>query len=302
MTNMLEAMRQSERDGAGSFLLNQTATVSQTASAPRGSSFDLSGVEKLNVHCGDGNNLVAFRTNDGMAEEKFGLLAAKLSNIRAERGLKSVLVTSSAQNEGKSLVAANIAVTLAMQARKRVLLLEGDLRRPGLGGILGVGPLAGLGDWATTQRATTQQPINRFIYQLGKLSLWLLPAGKIESPTRLLQSQKLVDLFPRLRDGFDWVIIDSPPVLPLADTNLWARMADAILLVAREDITPRKALRKALDALDNSRLLGIVLNEASERDLESSYDPSRNQKIGTATAQSQFVGLDAVEKERAANA
>ena len=278
MTSVVEALRQSERDGAGSFLLNQLAIVSQTPSVPRGLPFDLSGAAKLNVQWGDDNYLVAFRTNDGMAAEKFGLLAAKLSNIRAEHGLKSLLVTSSALNDGKSLVAANIAVTLAMQTHKRVLLLEGDLRRPSLGGMLGVGPLAGLGDWATTQ-----QPINRFMYKLGELSLWLLPAGKIESPTRVLQSQELVDLFRRLKDEFDWVIIDSPPVLPLADTNLLTRMADGVLLVVRESITPRSVLKKSLDALQDNKIVGIVLNEAREIDLEYSYDSSQTHKIAKTT-------------------
>jgi capsular exopolysaccharide synthesis family protein len=296
MINVLEALRQSERDGAGSFLLSQTATLSQTPSSPRESSLDLSGVKRLDVQWGDDNNLVAFRTNDRMAGEKFGLLAAKLTKIRAEHGLRSLLVTGCALNEGKSFVAANIAVMLAMQTRKRVLLLEGDLRRSSLGGMLGVGSLAGLGDWATSQRATTQQPINRFVYQLGKLSLWLLPAGKIESPTRLLQSQKLLDLFPKLRDGFDWVIIDSPPVLPLADTNLWARMADATLLVVREGITPRSAFRKSLDALDDNKVVGIVLNEAREIDLEYSYDSSRIE-IAKAEAQPPFVPLDSAGAE-----
>ena len=282
MSSMFEALRQSERDGAGSFLLNQALLGSQAPSVPKRSSFAYSDAAKLNVQWGDDNYLVAFRTNDGMAEEKFGLLAAKLSNIRAEHGLKSLLVTSSAINDGTSLVAANIAVTFAMQTHKRVLLLEGDLRRPSLGGMLGVGSLAGFGEWATTQ-----QPINRFVYQLGELSMWLLPAGKIESPTTLLHSQELVDLFRKLRDGFDWVIIDSPPVLPLADTNLWARMADGILLVVRESITPRTALRKSLDALNDNKIVGIVLNEA--RDLEYSYDSSRIQKIAKAKTQSQFV-------------
>ena len=293
MTSMLvEALRQSEREGAGSFLLNQMATVSPTPSVPRGSSFGFSDAEKLNVQWGDDNYLVAFRKNDGMAGEKFGLLAAKLSSIQAEHGLKSLLVTSSAPNEGKSLVAANISATLAMQTHKRVLLLEGDLRRPGLGGMLGVGTLAGLGDWATTQ-----QSINRFVYQLGELPLWLLPASKIDSPNRLLQSQRLVDVFRRLRDEFDWVIIDSPPVLPLADTNLWARLADGILLVVRENITPRTALRKSLDALDDNKIVGIVVNEATDSDLEYSDDSSRTKKIAKAGAQSQFP-VDSVGVER----
>ena len=292
MTGMLAALRQSERDGAGSFLLNQMAIASQAPSEPRGSSFGFSDVASLNVQWGDHNDLVAFMTKDGMAGEKFELLAVNLNNIRAQNGLKSLVVTSSALNDGKSLVAANLAVTLAMQTHKRVLLLEGDLRRPGLGGMLGVGSLAGLGDWATTQ-----QPINRFVYKLGELSLWLLPAGKIESPTRLLQSQELVDLFPRLRDGFDWVIIDSPPVLPLADTNLWSRMADGVLLVVRESVTRRTALRKSIDALHDNKMVGIVLNETRASDLEYSYGPSQTQKIAEARPQPQFVEIDSVVVE-----
>lgn len=269
MSRMLEALRQSERDGTGSILLNQTATVSQAAPEPSKAFLDPRSVVKLNIPAGDKSFLVPFRTNDALAAEKFGVLAAKLSTIRMQQPLKSLLITGSALNEGKTFVAANIALTLAMQTQKKVLLLEGDLRRPGLGRMLGVGPLAGLGDWAITRHS-----IDRFLYQFGELPLWLLPAGKVESPAVLLQSQELADLFVRLREEFDWLIIDSPPVLPLADTNLWQHLADGTLLVAREGATPRKALKKALDALDHSRFLGIVLNEANERDLENSYDPS----------------------------
>jgi capsular exopolysaccharide synthesis family protein len=289
MTRMTEALRQAERDGTGSHLLNQAAVSSRTDGEPRTAGFDLSRTPKLNVNAGVGSSLVPFRANDALAAEKFGLLAAKLSNLRAEHGLKSLLITSSALNEGKTFVAANLAITLAMQTGSRVLLLEGDLRRPAIGKSLGVGPLVGIGEWASTQ-----QPIQNYLYQMGDYSMWMLPAGEVESPATLLQSQKLVELFPLLEQGFDWVVVDSPPVLPLADTNLWSRLADGTLLVAREGTTPRKLLRRTLEALGNSNLLGIVLNEASEKDFEYSYHPARNSQTVTKF---KVVHMDSQEGE-----
>jgi Mrp family chromosome partitioning ATPase len=86
-----------------------------------------------------------------------------------------------------------------------------------------------------------------------------------------MQSGRLSALMDQLAAWFDWVIIDSPPVLPLADTSLWMRLADGILLVAREGVTQKKQLQKGLEILESSKLLGMVLNSSSNSDHENYY-------------------------------
>ena len=99
-----------------------------------------------------------------------------------------------------------------------------------------------------------------------------MPAGQPpENPLELMQSGKLAELLDQLVTRFDWVVIDSPPILPLADTSVWARFADGILLVVRSGRTERQALQRGLGAIDRSRLLGLVVNNFVGHDENDYY-------------------------------
>ncbi len=138
------------------------------------------------------------------------------------------------------------------------MLLEGDLRRPNIAAQFGLGRLPGLCDWLSGE--TT----NIGIYRLQNLGVWLLPAGSApQNPLELMQSGKLSPLMEQLEAWFDWIVIDSPPVLPLADTSLWSRLADGILLVTRKGITEKQQLQRGLEAIEKSKLLGALMNSSS---------------------------------------
>jgi len=99
------------------------------------------------------------------------------------------------------------------------------------------------------------------IYRLEDAGFWIFPAGKASSnPIELLQSQRLPALMDRLAAWFDWIIIDSPPVLPLADTSVWMRLADGVLLVTRQGTTEKQQLKKGLEAIEPNKLLGALVN------------------------------------------
>jgi receptor protein-tyrosine kinase len=166
-------------------------------------------------------------------------------------------------NEGKTLVSANLALTFAVECTAKVLLVEGDLHRPSLASRLGLTELTGLSQWWDAR----DQEIVQFIYRLNQLPLWFLGAGRAsEQPSQILQSGRFAEAFLSLNGGFDWIIVDSTPMSPTGDTNLWSRLVDGTLLVVREGVASVKALKKGLQALDNPKLVGIVLNEASEFD------------------------------------
>jgi Mrp family chromosome partitioning ATPase len=82
----------------------------------------------------------------------------------------------------------------------------------------------------------------------------------------ILQSARMTDLMAQLNEWFDWVVVDTPPLLPMADSNLWARLVDGTLLVVREGMVPRKSLQRAIESLDNPKLIGVVMNEAVDLD------------------------------------
>jgi len=220
----------------------------------------------LHVSVTSASRLVFFSEPDSLAAEKFRFLAVRLLQFRQRRTLKKVLVTSSIPEEGKSLVAANVAGALARR-KERVLLLEGDLRRPVQAQQFGLGRLAGLGEWLLSGEQTVSN-----IYHLGGPGFWLMPAGDPPpNPLELMQSGRLSPLMSQLSNMFDWIIVDSPPLLPLADTTVWSRMTEGTLLVTREGKTEKGALEKALEAIKTSDLLGVVLNGCSNPDHDNYY-------------------------------
>ena len=211
------------------------------------------------------SRLVCLTETDSAAAEAFRLLAVRLRDLRRTRQLKKILITSSIPQEGKSMVAANLAVTLA-RARQRVLILEGDVRRPGLSGVFGLHVESGLCEWLYGEKDLTSS-----IYHIENPGLWIMPAGRSpQNPLELLQSTKLTALVSQVGEWFDTIIIDSPPVLPLADTSIWMRLADGILLVTREGTTEKRPLQRALEAIDPHKLIGALLN-CSKSSLHSDY-------------------------------
>lgn len=205
--------------------------------------------------------LVYFSEPNGMAAEKFRFLGVRLRQMQQSRSLKKLLITSSIPQEGKSTVAANLACTLARRGQRRTLLLDGDLRRPTIAKIFGLGNIAGISEWLQDEAGPTT-----CIHQLKGTRLCILPAGAPpKQPLELMQSAKMSGIMKRLSTWFDWIVIDSPPILPLADTSIWLRMADGALLVARQGVSQRALLKRGLEGLDSSKLLGTVLNGATSK-------------------------------------
>jgi capsular exopolysaccharide synthesis family protein len=204
------------------------------------------------------SHLVSVAAEGSLGAEKFRFLAVRLRQLRQTRPLKKILITSTIPQEGKSTIAANLACTLARRKPQKTLLLDGDLRRPSIASQFGLGKIPGLCEWLSGEA----ERIN--IYRLESLGLWLLPAGSApQNPLELMQSGKLSLLMQQLESWFDWIIIDSPPVLPLADTSLWCRLADGVLLVTRKGTTEKQQLQRGLEAIEKSKLLGALVNSSA---------------------------------------
>ena len=215
------------------------------------------------------------------AAEAFRLLGVRLRDMRRVRPVKKVLITSTIPQEGKSMVAANLACALAQSSQQRTLLLEGDLRRPSLSQMFGIGRNPGLSEWLQGQGSLTSS-----IYHLEGSGFWILPSGNAPSDAlELLQSGRLSALMDQLTAWFDWIVIDSPPVLPLADTSVWMRSADGILLIARQGTTEKRQLTKGLEAVDPKKLIGAVLNSSKHSsDNYYYYSPVSASKVNGKSA------------------
>ena len=228
---------------------------------------DLRQFQSLPVSLPADSKLICLVAPESLGAEKFRFLGVRLRQLQHSRPLKKLLITSTIPEEGKSTVSANLATILARKQQPKVLLLDGDLRRPSLGKQFGLGKLPGLSEWLHGE----PRPI-KHIYRLEGPNLWFLPAGRPpENPLELMQSGRLSRLMEQLTAWFDWIIIDSPPVLPLADTSVWGRLADGILLVTREGTTKRRQLQRGLQALEESKLLGAVVNSSASTDHTNYY-------------------------------
>jgi capsular exopolysaccharide synthesis family protein len=212
--------------------------------------------------------LVCLTDQGGMAAEKFRVLGLKLRHMREKRKLKRIVITSSIPEEGKSLIAANLALN---QSRSKVLstvLIDGDLRRPELASRFGFHRnLPGLSEVLRGERQ-----LSEVVYKLEGSGLWFLPAGMTpENPLEVMQSGRLQQLLEQLDASFDWMIIDTPPVRPLADTPLWMKLADGVLLVTREGVCEKKQLERALEVIDPATMLGVVVNSCSTNEQKYYY-------------------------------
>lgn len=251
--------------------------IDRLASAPDLAAVDdeqlLLKAQSLQVNADPAGRLISAAGNDTPAAEAFRLLSVRLRHMRRERPLKKVLITSTIPQEGKSVVSANLACVMSGGSRQKVVLLEGDVRRPSLSKVFGLRAHPGLCEWLEGKRDFSES-----LYRLEGAGIWLLPAGAARgNPLELLESKKLPELMRQLEALFDWIVIDSPPVLPIADTSVWSRFADGVLLVTRQGVTEKRHLQRGLEALDKEKLIGAVLNSSANTSGDDYYAYRRSE-------------------------
>jgi capsular exopolysaccharide synthesis family protein len=213
------------------------------------------------------SKLVGLMDKDGLGAEKFRFLAVRLRQISQTRPIKKVLITSTMPEEGKSLVSANLAIAFAHRHVQKILLVDGDLRRPALAKQFGLETAKGLCECLEAGKSVTDN-----VYYLKDAGFWFMPAGNApENPLELLQSDRLSQVFEQLTALFDWIVIDSPPVLPLGDASVWMRMVDGSLLVVREGKSQAGELKAGVQLLTSKNLIGVVLNSCSTVDRSKYY-------------------------------
>jgi len=208
--------------------------------------------------------LVAGLAPTSHAAEQYRQLRTRLAHAEGANNLRTVLVTSPQKGEGKSITSANLALTMAQELQRRVVILEADLRKPSMQQLFGLPPGPGLTDYLSGAAE-----LNDVMHFLPDHNLTVIHAGSTATnPAELLGSTAMRRLLDTLRTRFDRVILDTPPVLPLADVAVLAPLVDGSLMVVRAGVTPKPAIENALRAFDSSRLLGIVLNDSG---LEQDY-------------------------------
>jgi capsular exopolysaccharide synthesis family protein len=211
--------------------------------------------------------LVAAFAPQSLAAEQYRSLRTRIKAAESGRVFRSLIITSPNKGDGKSLTAANLALTMGQDFQQRVLLVDADLRRPSIHHLFGINETPGLTD--VLMGGST---IENALVDIPEHHVTVLPSGLVPvHPAELLGSAGMRRVLDTLRTRYDRVILDMPPVAPLADVSIAAGMVDGILMIVRAGVTPKPAIERALAGLEVSKVLGLVLNDAGETDAKYGY-------------------------------
>ena len=199
--------------------------------------------------------------------EEFRTLRTRLNHMKTLQPIHSIVVTSASPAEGKSLSAANLALAQAHLAGNKTLLADFDFRRPIVHTLFGIDRSPGITDYLLGK-----VPLHQAIRKIAGTNLYVMPAGEaVINPLELLNLPEVKFLMDRLPELFNWVILDSPPLLFAADASLLGTLCHGTLLVVRIGHTTIDSVTRAMQSLCNNNVLGIVVNGARRGELYSKY-------------------------------
>jgi protein-tyrosine kinase len=204
---------------------------------------------------------------NALGAEQFRTLRSRLYQMREKTSLKRILVTSALPQEGKSFVSANLAQVLVRQHGRRVLLIDGDLRVARLHSALGTTSSPGLADYLLGESDEFS------VMQRGSMdNLFFIPCGRtVAHPAELIANGRMKTLMQRVETLFDWIIVDSPPAVPVSDASQLANYCDGVLMVVRSNATPYDTAQRARLEFQGKTMVGVVLNGITRADTYSRY-------------------------------
>ncbi len=206
------------------------------------------------------------RPRDAHSEE-FRTLRTRLNHLQKIQPIHSVIVTSSCPAEGKSFTAVNLALAEAQLAGNTTLLMDFDFRRPVLHSIFQIDRSPGATDYLMGK-----VPLAAAIRRIAGTELYLMPAGSgVLNPLEMLNMAETKTLLDQLPSVFNWILLDSPPLLFAADANLLATICDGTVLVVRIGVTTIDSVTRAMQSLCENNVLGVVANGARAGELYSKY-------------------------------
>jgi protein-tyrosine kinase len=214
--------------------------------------------------------------------EQIRFLRTRLSQLQRQHGYKKLLITSSVPGEGKTFISCCLAGILAQEPGKRVLLINADLRRPRTAANLGLRNETELIGLSHLLQHTGS--LEEALLKSSGIDLFFLPSGKApENPSELLASDNLERILQVSAELFDWVVIDSPPVLNIADSTRLAPLCDTVILVVHANQTPAKLVQKSIQMMGKDSICGIVMNRTKLHPTSRYYYKYYSSKNGRGT-------------------
>lgn len=202
--------------------------------------------------------IVAFYQPESPLTEQYRKLRTNLQSINSKHPIKTLTITSSIHGEGKTITSINLAISMAHDLnKKQILLVDSDLRRPGISKYLGISAESGLADLIANGTN-----LDNVLLNIGIDNLTVLPSGKIpRNPAELLGTSKMSNLINILKSKYDYVIFDTPPVMPVTDASILGPLTDGVIMVIKAEKTQQGIVRHSEDLLKQvqTKILGYVL-------------------------------------------
>jgi capsular exopolysaccharide synthesis family protein len=226
--------------------------------------------------------LIVHPEADPVFVEQYRRLGAALHHAQVQSGTRTVMVASAVAAEGKTLSATNLALMLS-RFKSRVLLVDGDLRKPSVHELLQIENGTGLSD-------ILKRPGGRLTAQTLSPTLSVITGGHHDpDPVALLVSDAVGQFLAETRDHFDWVVVDTPPIVLFPDAGLFAGRLDTCVMVVNAATTAAPVAATAVTAIGASRILGVVLNRAEPSEIAAGYDYGQYGYLGSRGPRSHFA-------------
>ncbi len=262
MGKFFDAIAKSEKEKK---LMNSSSSIGVNSDEKELTDFDIS-IPSESI---DGSNkiddkIVTYHRPQSYEAEQFRILKTGLFFSRKEGAPQTIMITSAEPNEGKSFVAANLAITFAKSMDSHVLLIDCDLRNPTVHKVFGLpDQVPGLSDLLTKKI-----DIKSALYKTPVEKLTIIPGGGIpHNPTELLSSSRMMQLIEEVKSRYNdrYIIIDSPPPLLTAETVAVSSLVDGVIIVVRHEKTNRNTVKKVTDMFEKDKIVGLVLNKYDAR-------------------------------------
>jgi protein-tyrosine kinase len=271
MSRVHEALRRAEQSGVlpAPSSMRSAGPAASAAIADPVSEYDdlLSKVEEVPFRTATDSLLIDFARPHEAPMEEFRTLRTRLNHMKSLQPIHSIVITSPSPAEGKSLSAANLALAQAHLAGNATLLADFDFRRPIVHTMFGIDRSPGITDYLLGK-----VPLHKVIKRLAGTNLYIMPAGEaVINPLELLNLREVKVMVDRLPSLFNWIVLDSPPLLFAADASLLSTLCHGTLLVVRIGHTTIDSVTRAMQSLCNNNVLGIVVNGARRGELYSKY-------------------------------
>ena len=203
-------------------------------------------------------NLITLLKPQSFESEQFKILRISLLFPASGEPARSIMVTSAVPGEGKSFVAANLAVSIAQSINEHVLLMDCDIRKPRIQSCFGFNNVPGISDYLAGKT-----PLSSLLLKTVVKKLTILPGGKpVHNPSELLSSKKMSELLDEVKTRYQdrYIIIDSPPPRFIAESNAIAKQVDGIIVVVKYGSTSREAVKDLVESLRKEKILGVIVN------------------------------------------